>query len=183
MSQVPKAGIRAIGVCCLALSGCASTGLSPLSYGVRRVEGGNDVTLFNAARAVLADLGYQIDRADAIAGVITTRPVLQSWRSSDAPARISSGGQWRHVVEVQLDERAEAVNVYCKVSIQQQVTAAHRMFAYDRSGSDLPGDTPIERDAATTEEQNTVWQTVRRDKAAERRILEAILERAQPRPG
>lgn len=53
------------------------------------------------------------------------------------------------------------------------------MFASDRSGSDTPGDyTAINRDAATTTEQNTVWRTVRRDKSVERNILNAIAERA-----
>jgi hypothetical protein len=51
------------------------------------------------------------------------------------------------------------------------------MYAADRSGSDLPGQqTAIDRDAATTAEQNTVWRTLRRDTAAERQILDAILE-------
>lgn len=52
------------------------------------------------------------------------------------------------------------------------------MFRHDHRVSDIPDDTPIDRDAATTTEQNTVWRTIRRDKAAERRILEAILDQA-----
>lgn len=179
MSQFHKTGVSVAGICWLVAGGCASTGLSPLSYGVRRVEGGSQSALFDAARAALVDLGYQIDQADAAAAVITTRPTLAPRRLSNARARISSGGQPRCVVEVRVGARAGAVNVYCKVAIQQQVTAAHRMFAYDRSGADDPGATPIDRDAATTAEQNTVWQTLRRDKAAERRILEAILSRVQ----
>jgi hypothetical protein len=70
------------------------------------------------------------------------------------------------------------VNVYCKVVVQEQTTETHRMFAQDSTLSDVPHDTAIDRDAATTTQQNTVWRTVQRDKAAERRILEAVLERA-----
>jgi hypothetical protein len=51
------------------------------------------------------------------------------------------------------------------------------MFASDRSGSDTPGDyTAINRDAATTAEQNSVWRTLRRDRAAERNIIAEITE-------
>ena len=179
MAESHRTGVSVAGICLLFAGGCASTGLSPLSYGARRVEGGNELALFDAARTVLVDLGYQIDRENTVAGMITTQPTLEPRRSSNARGRISSAGQWRRVVEVRVDDRGDAVQVFCKVAIQQQVTAAHRMFAYDRSGTDVPGATPIERDAATTAEQNTVWQTIRRNKTAERDILEAILQQAE----
>jgi len=40
--------------------------------------------------------------------------------------------------------------------------------------SDLPTDTPIDREGATTQEQNTVWRTIGRDKSKERSILDII---------
>ena len=52
------------------------------------------------------------------------------------------------------------------------------MLAYDRSGSDSPASTPIEREAATTDRQNTVWETIHRDRSSERRILAIIGERS-----
>ena len=81
----------------------------------------------------------------------------------------------RRIVEVRVADSGGAGKVFCRVLIQEQTTQAYRMFASDRSGSDAPGEyTPINRDAATTAEQNTVWRTVRRDKSAERQILDAI---------
>ncbi|MGD2108591.1 MAG: hypothetical protein PVI86_04280 [Phycisphaerae bacterium] len=165
----------ALSAIALTLGGCASTGASPLSYGLRRIEGGDRAAVFEVAETVLVDLGFRIDRVDGSAGLISTHPAWESQRSDGSMPRISSRDRLRRVVEVRVEDRAETVNVYCKVLIQEQVTGAHRMFAYERSGTDLPGETPIEREAATTEEQNAVWQTIRRDKGAERRILEAIV--------
>jgi hypothetical protein len=147
---------------------------------VRHVEGGDRTVVFEAALKAVTGLGYGIDRVDRDAGIIITQPISEPYRSGlpRSGGRLSSQGRLRRVVQIRIDGRGGAVDVYCKVALEQQVTAAHRMFAYDRMGSDVPGETPIDREAATTTEQNTVWQTVRRDKAAERRILEAVLERA-----
>ncbi len=47
-----------------------------------------------------------------------------------------------------------------------------------RGGSDEPRNTAIDRDAATSDEQNTYWRTLRGDKAAERELLADILEKS-----
>ena len=52
------------------------------------------------------------------------------------------------------------------------------MFSSAYARDDVPNDTAIDRDAATTKEQNTVWEPVGRDKSAERIIVQAILDRA-----
>ncbi len=65
----------------------------------------------------------------------------------------------------------------CRVLIQEQTTQAHRLFERDHRGYDTPTDTPIEREAATTVRQNTVWRTNRRDRRSERAILEAVTSR------
>lgn len=160
----------------LLVGGCASSGLSSLNFAVRQVPGTDRAVVFGATRAALVDLGYRIDRSDLAEGVMTTYPLpgrsgsaRHGWSFQRPRNRI------RHVVQVRFAESAEAVNVYCKVVVQEQTTEAHRMFARDLMSSDTPGRTPIDREAATTTEQNTAWQTIRRDKAAERRILEAIL--------
>jgi hypothetical protein len=86
----------------------------------------------------------------------------------------------RRIALIHVVPEAEGgTGVYCQVTIQQQTTEAYRMFQQDRELSDAPGQTAIERDAATTTEQNTVWRNVRRDKAAERRILEAVVRRSE----
>ena len=90
--------------------------------------------------------------------------------------RLRPSSRLRRLATVRVGQGAGVVNVYARVALQEQTTEAHRMFQRDHAISDIPGDTPIDREAATTSEQNTVWRTIGRDRAAERRILEAILE-------
>ncbi len=177
----PRAGtIIWLGVIWLGVGGCASTGLSPLNFSVRHIQDGNRAAVFDAARSALADLGYGIDRADPAAGVIEAQPTRTTSATEPAPTgmRLSSRTRLRQVAYLHVTRGTEIVNVYCKVVVQEQTTEAHRMFRQDHRVSDTPGHTPIDREAATTTEQNTVWQTIRRDKAAERRILEAVLDQA-----
>lgn len=65
------------------------------------------------------------------------------------------------------------INVERQDTVRQQVMQprGHRL-------SDTPGqETPIDHDAATTHEQNTVWTHVRRDTNLERALLEELRER------
>ncbi len=169
-----------LGASWLWVAGCASTGLSPVNFGVRHVPDGNRTAVFDAARAALTDLSYRINQADPVAGLIEAQPIRTT--AGSAPARtdlrLSSRTRLRTLALVRVTQGTERVNVYCKVVVQEQATEIHRMFRHDHRLSDVPGDTAIDREAATTTEQNTVWQTIRRDKAAERRILETILDHA-----
>jgi glyoxylate carboligase len=159
--------------------GCASPGPSPFNYGVRHVQDGDAAAVFWTAHATLGNLGYRIGPADPAAGEIITQPTATTPDAERAHVgtRAASRSRLRRVVHVRVARSADAVNVYCQVAIQEQTTEAHRMFRRNHMISDTPGETPIDREAATTDEQNMVWQTIARDKAAERRILEAILER------
>ncbi len=164
------------------LGGCVAAGPSPLNYSMRRTPGGGRTDVFDVARSVLADMGYLLARADAADG-----PDASGVRSVSAShpeealrtgKRLSSRNRVRRLARVRGAAADETVRVYCKVVIQEQVTEAHLILWQDLMSSDRPVETPIDRGGAATEDQNTVWQTLRRDKAAERRILEAILARA-----
>jgi hypothetical protein len=138
-----------------------------------------------AAQSALVGLGYAIDEVDDREGLITARPVIPGKRdeSTVGGGRLTSRGETRRVAHLRVAEGGGGVKIYCKVVIQKQTTEAYRMLERDRRASDVPGDTPIERDAATTPRQNTVWETVRRDTAAERLILQTILEQTGASPG
>ena len=155
---------------------CASTGTSVGSYATRQVRGGHWTALLDAGEAALIDAGSRLERRDTAAGLITSMPImgLAEDRAEVRRAQLSSAGDTRRVAEVRLQRIADVVSVRCKVLIQEQTTQAHRLFELDHSGYDTPTDTPIEREAATTVRQNTVWRTVRRDRRSERAILEAI---------
>ena len=153
-----------------------------MDYSVGQVQPGDRTALLDTAEAALIGLGYRIERRDAGESVITTHPIeTQAGLDNTRPASLSSHGKTRRTVEVRVADGGGATKVFCRVVIQEQTTQAYRMFASDRSGSDAPGDfTAINRDAATTTEQNTVWRTLRRDKSAERQILDAIMPLTDP---
>ncbi len=166
----------------LLLSSCAAPAPTPMDYSVGQGQPGDRTALLDTAEAALIGLGYRIERRDAGEGVLTTQPVeAQAGLDTTRRASLSSRGKTRRMVEVRVADSGGATKVFCRVLIQEQTTQAHRMFAADRSGSDTPGDfTAINRDAATTTEQNTVWRTLRRDKSAEREILDAIAPPSNP---
>lgn len=170
-----------LAVVLMPLGGCASSGLSPLSYGVRQVPITDTAPVLGVATDALIELGYEIDRVDQTDGVVTTKPITTTGTYERLPhgARLSSPSRFRRVAQVRVVPGPDVTNVYCRVAVQEQTTEAHRMFQSDQSISDAPGHTAIDRDAATTTEQNTVWETVRRDKAAERLILEEIVRRTE----
>jgi hypothetical protein len=133
-------------------------------------------TAMERAEIALVTMGYEIDRRDEEAGIITTKPVrgLASGAPRVPRISISDRSPTRHICEVRVTRGDAGTHVSCRVIVQQLATEAHRMFLHDRGISDSPAVTPIEREAATTEAQNQVWQTIRRDKIKERELLSAI---------
>lgn len=166
------------GVSLIMIGSCVTADPTPVRFAVRHVADGNTDALFAAAEAVVTDLGYEIARRDVAGGLLVSQaPYRGSADPTHRTSRLSSRARVRRLAEIRIKETPEAVKVFCKVAIQEQTTRAHRMFAVTQAGDDRPGDTAIDRDAATTIEQNTVWRTVRRDKSAERAILEALVNR------
>ena len=154
------------------ISGCATPGPGPGSYAVREV-GANRGAVLIAAQDTLVDLGYRIARRDTAAGIVTTHPI---YTTADRP-RVGFARRRRHMAEIHGDESGDHAKTYCRVVVQELATEVYRMQAVDRRSSDVPSDTAIDRDAATTRKQNTVWKPIRRDRALERQILTSIAER------
>jgi len=65
----------------------------------------------------------------------------------------------------------------CQVRVQRLDTADHRVFRQNQQFSDLPNDTPIDRGAGVTSEQNEIWTDLPRDRQLERQILDVIRSR------
>jgi len=170
----------------LLAGGCASSSLSPLNFGVRHLPGTDPSVAFEAARSVLNDEGYSLARADEAAGVIITKPVAMTARRAQGRigVQLSSKSAYRNFVHMRITQSPPpepglppVVSLYCMVAVQEQATEAHRMFQRGLQGSDAPVDTPIDRPEPTDTDKGNVWQTIHRDKGAERRILQAVLDR------
>lgn len=161
----------------LGLSSCASSGTPLLSYSSRRVPDGAWQDLFEAARTALVAQGYAIDQADPLLGVMISSPVPVADRTEGRLARrhLGTPAPFRRVARIRLARAGEGINVYCQVSVQEQVTESHRFLRHTLGSTHLPSETPIMQGGATTSEQNTVWRTVNRNMLQERAILKAIL--------
>lgn len=131
--------------------------------------------MLDTIEAAMVKAGFQIEKRDMAAGVVTSLPHEGMLDDHDASGARRTRGRTRRVAEVQLQDQGDTVRVYCKVLVQQLASGAYGLYAQERATTDSPGEyTAIQRDAATTEKQNTVWRTVRRDKTAERAILDQI---------
>ncbi len=169
---------------CLLLVGCAAPGQQVLPFGVSRIVDGDRSATFAAAEATLVGMGYVIEVSDPSTGRITTRAMTQARRPERQrkAVRISAQSELRRVIQLRVGETEESVNIYCQVAIQEQDTEAHRIMQQQLTTSDRAGETAIDRDAGTTIEQNTVWRTIDRDKALERKILNTVLDRVGASP-
>lgn len=161
------------------LGGCATQTLTAANFAVRHFENGDRAVFLSAAVAALEETGYEASPGESDSGRLVSVPRFNvaGDRPTGRAPQISSKSLTRRIAEVRVEESGDRVSVFCRVLVQEQTTRAHRMLAFDQSGSDSPAITPIEREAATTERQNTVWQTIRRDRSTERRILAVIGER------
>ena len=161
------------------LGGCATQAPTAANFAVRHFENGDRAVFLAAAVAALEETGYETSPGEPDAGRLVSVPrfnVAGDQPTGRAP-QISSKSLTRRIAEIRVEKSGDRVSVFCRVLVQEQTTRAHRMLAFDQSGSDSPATTPIEREAATTDRQNTVWQTIRRDRSTERRILAVIGER------
>ena len=170
------------------IGGCASPGPLPLRQSVRQIADVDRATVFLAAEAALVDEGFRISGRDIAAGTITATAMELPPRLDRIAStfRLSSPDRLRRVASVRIDERGGIVQISCRADLQEQVTEAQRMFERQYTGTDRPDDTPIDRGAAATRKQNTYWRTSRRDRGAERRILQAVmakLGRSAPQAG
>lgn len=159
------------------LSGCATTAATPVNYSIRPVAERNVESVLDAAEAALVENGFAIALRNAKERTITTVPVVETADPGDTSLRSRLRRQTRKLADIRVEQVSDETRVFCKVAVQQQTTETHRLMASDKSSSDLPHDTPIDRGAYSTPEQNTVWETIRRDGAAERAILASITKR------
>jgi hypothetical protein len=157
------------------LTGCAASNPTVLDFGLRRVPTTDRAKVLDGAEAILTDMGYALVQRDTDAGVLVYSDE-QTSRATDT-YRFTSNMKQRRVVELRVQSVPEGHKVFARVSIQRLATQAYSAVAFGSAGDDRPGQTAIDRDAATTTKQNTVWQTARRDKPTEQRILTAITRR------
>ena len=131
---------------------------------------------FASAREVMAQY-FSVAEADADTGVIRSRP-----QPVEAPAeRLLGGSPARQVATLRLYAEDGQMVAQASVAIQREGSAGYRQRNVAADSYDtVPNKTPADADAATTAEQNQVWQTERYDHALESRILADIYAALHP---
>ncbi len=131
---------------------------------------------YQAARAVMSQR-YTIAEADPDSGLIRGETVFLGATRD----RILGSSPGRRVPMVKIRRRGGRVEAVASVAIQRQGSAMFRQYEpYEENYDSIPNKTPAAADAATTPDQNDVWETQSYDHTAENEILNDI-ERALQR--
>jgi len=165
------------GIMTVAVAGCSQPKATALNYKVMRLSGATQEAVFDAATRALGEY-FTVHQYDPAAGIL----------EGAAPEEVSAGGskrlrdvvamprRERRVAHMRVESAESTVKVFCKVLVQICDTPAHQMYDREHALHDLPTDTPAQRGAAATTEQNSVWRNDRRDKRLESQILRAVRE-------
>ncbi len=161
-------------------SGLGSTGMKRQNMCAK-----NDVTSQEAleiGRRVLAKQGFRLKSVDSDQLRIETQPTEQSVRGGEGRIRdsvVKMPNRVRRTATLEFSTRGEDLQAWCQVKIERLETADFRVFQQQRNSEDAPLQTPIDREAATTAKQNTVWSGAGRDESMEREILADLHDRIQ----
>ncbi|MCB9865257.1 MAG: hypothetical protein H6816_01265 [Phycisphaerales bacterium] len=157
------------------LAGCQASAPSTRNFSHLRLPDTTRAAAYDAAYAALA-ARYPIATSDRATGTITTEPVENRERTGGRQVGdlVGMTRRVRRVATVRVTDADNAAEIWCKVTLAQHDTDAARMFSNDLALNDAPTATAADRDAATTREQNEVWRVLRRDKLAERTVLQDI---------
>jgi hypothetical protein len=165
----------------LGLTGC-ERGLEAPGYTTRLIDSTDPDQVLRAAEVVLRrEFGrLTVDREQRR---IESDPVEYTTARDSGTARdlVGARSRMRQVARFVSVRRGRGTLARLRIDLERQDTA-HRAGrppdAYRLS--DSPAYTPIERDAATTQRQNTVWTKVRRDQRLERALLDELCELFTP---
>jgi len=180
--KLPAALLALVVLSCLA--GC-SQGLESKRFQTRMIRSTSADEVFNAAQVVLRREFGRLN-VEPESRRIVSEPVEYRAASGSGTARDLYGGAstMRRIAELAVVPRDEGVLVRLRVEIERRDTDRRESFQPEHGRlSDAPGRTPIERDAATTTKQNTVWTFVKRDRAIERALLAELQGKFGPEPG
>jgi hypothetical protein len=162
----------------VALMGCTDT-VRPDARQERVIQDAEPDEVLAAATAILQREFGRV-KVDRVARRITTAPVEFTTERDSGTMRDLYRGRstMRRVGQLEVGRSAGRTVARLRVDVERRDTerqAVMRPRAYRLS--DDPGqETPIDVDAATTAQQNTIWTRVRRDRTLERALLDELRE-------
>ncbi|MFQ5805515.1 MAG: hypothetical protein ACE5I3_03585 [Phycisphaerae bacterium] len=165
------------------LAGCMQ-GLETRRFQSRLIPAASADDVFRAAQVILRREFGPLNIEPA-ARRIVSQPVEYRTASESGTARDLYGGRStiRRIAYFAAAPRDAGTIARLRIEVERQDTARQETFQPDRHRlSDAPSQTPIERDAATSTRQNTVWTFVKRDLRFERELLAELQEQFAPQP-
>ncbi len=164
------------------LSGCAEP--EERRATVRLIQQTSPDEVLSEAIVILRREFGRVD-ADRTRGVVRSVAAEYRTASDSGTARDLVGGAstMRRSAELSVASRGRNTIVRLRIDVERQESAEREPIrTEEKRWSDSPAYTPIERDAATTPQQNTFWRRLRRDYALERSLLEELQERFAVEP-
>lgn len=161
----------------LLATGCETSGPTTKTFSYVRLPGIDRSSAFSAAADALRE-SHDIARVDRDQWMIHSVPE-ETEEEATTPRvgdLVGASRTVRRVVTAYVtgdDKNAEA---WCRVAIERNESNEHNLFIHDMQRDDTATATPADREAATTTEQNSVWRVLRRDKRAERIMLDKVRE-------
>lgn len=160
------------------VAGCTAPGTVQVQE--QRVIQDADPDQVLSAAAVILQREFGRVAVDRSARHVTTAPVEFTTERESGTARDLYRGRstMRRKAELSVGRSGGATVVRLQIDVERRDTARQTvMQPRGHRISDNPGEeTPIDADAATTSEQNTVWTKVRRDRTLERALLDELRE-------
>ncbi len=164
----------ATGELLLACGGCAESA-AVTAYQSRPLVGMAAEDAFNAALPLMRREFGRVS-ADRSTLTIVAAPQEYSAARDAGTARDLVGARTslRRCATLRIRKQGEDVVAEVRVDVERKEPARRVLAPAGSRVSDLPAFTPIERDAATTEAQNSVWVRLRRDQGLERALLNEL---------
>jgi hypothetical protein len=166
----------------LLVSGCAG-GAETRRFQSRVIRGVSPDEVLEAARVVL-HREFGALNAEPARRTIVSEPAHYQTKRESGSARDFYRGEsaMRQIAHCRVEQRDSVAVLMLRIEIQRQDTERGEVAGQREPSrlSDAPSYTPIERDAATTQSQNTVWTFVRRHTALESELLSEVQDRFAP---
>lgn len=169
MNTAPKrtpALLASTAIACAILTvtlGCA-TAPTAANFSVRTIAADPDADPESAVRNVLLRRDFVLVASESSGPRFVALPRTHRPRTDSSRTRI----------DIRFAEVGGARKIFCRAELQRQSTEARRIIALDTAMEDQPGATPLQREGASTVQQTTVWDTIGRDRALEREIIEEL---------
>ncbi|NOX57504.1 MAG: hypothetical protein GXP29_01430 [Planctomycetes bacterium] len=166
-----------VAISTLMVTGCESTGPTAKTFSYVRLTGVDRDAAFLAATGAMR-LDYILARVDREEGTI--RSVPEETEEEVTTPRVGDlvgvARRVRRIATAHITGNGKNSEVWCRVVLERNESNEHNLFAYDMQLDDTATETPADREAATTTAQNSIWRVVRRDKRAERQLLNNVRE-------